>query len=415
MNSKATSHSQSKEKYLKIISDFAIALMHQTTLDEVVWEMSHYVSRALGFYDCVVYLYDSQTRELVQKSAFGPKNPDPFNIKDPIVLPLGAGIVGHVAKTLEAEIVNDTSKDPRYIIDDEVRQSEITVPIVYESKLIGVIDSEHPDKNHYTQDELEILKTMASMCSTKIMQAKVFDYLQMQNEKLKISNDRLLQFVYVASHDLRSPVSNIVTLLSFLDFNKIEGENLTILNNVNNASKKLQGNLLRLIELVTDEDSLYKNNENVSFAKILDEVQFSIEKQILLSEAVIETDLLVADIEFPSVYLHSILLNLITNAIKYKSPYRAPEIMIRTVPAGNYVCLIVEDNGKGIDLEKNRLKIFNRLERFDRDISGKGLGLYLVKGLVEALGGKIEVESELQKGTTFKIYLSTTWKKTEKG
>lgn len=414
MNTKIKTFSRSKDKHLKIIADFALALMQQTTLEEVVWEMSRYVSRALGFYDCVIYLYDGKTKELVQKSAFGPKNPDPFNIKDPVVLPIGVGIVGYVAETLEAEIVNDTSIDPRYIVDDEARLSEITVPIIYEEKLIGIIDSEHPEKNHYSEDELEILKVIASMSSTKIMQAKVFDYVQIQNEKLKITNDRLLQFVYVASHDLRSPVSNIITLLSFLDFSKIEGENLMLLGNIQKASQKLQGNLQRLIDLVTDEDNLYKNVEKVRFSKLLDEVKFSIEKELNLSEAVIKTDFQVEDIEFPSVYLHSILLNLITNAIKYRSPYRNPEVIVETLPVGRYVCLLVKDNGKGIDLEKNRLKIFNRLERFDRDVSGKGLGLYLVKGLVEALGGKIEVQSELNKGTVFKIYLSTTWKNNAK-
>jgi signal transduction histidine kinase len=323
---------------------------------------------------------------------------------------LGVGIVGSVAATMEAEIVSDTSQDPRYVVDDEFRYSEITVPIVYEGRLLGVIDSEHPDKNFYTREQLEILKIIASMSATKIQQAMVFDHLQIQTEKLKISNNRLLQFAYIASHDLRSPVSNIVTLLSFFDEKKIDSENLLFFNNIKKASKKLQDNLHHLIEMVMDENNLYKRGEAINLCKLLDEVRFGIEKQLEESGAAIEVQFQVQSVIYPSVYLHSIIQNLITNAIKYRSPDRPPVIKVKTRKQGKFTCLSVEDNGRGIDLQKNRFKIFSRLERFDRDVEGKGIGLYLIKTQVEALGGKIEVESELGVGTKFHVYLSPEWK-----
>ncbi|KAJ1516776.1 hypothetical protein HMI54_008267 [Coelomomyces lativittatus] len=409
MNANLLSLTETKEIYLKIVADFSFTLIQQTTLDEVVWEMAKNVSRALGFYDCVIYLYDEKNQLLVQKAAFGPKNPAPYQIKQPIILPIGLGIVGSVAESKQAEIVNDTSLDPRYIVDDEHRYSEITVPIVFEDKLIGIIDSEHPDRNFFTLEQLEVLQIIASMSASKLIQTRVFESLQVQTERLKISNNRLLQFAYIASHDLRSPVSNIVSLFSFLNLPEIGGENLYILEKIKQASLKLQGNLNHLIELVTDENSLYKNREKVSIESLLEEVKLSIAKQLEASDAIIVKNFNVTTIEYPSVYLHSILLNLLTNAIKYRSEVRTPFIEIRTDDQEKFVRISVKDNGRGIDLSKNRFKIFNRLERFDSEVEGKGLGLYLIKTQVEALGGRIEVESELGEGTIFQVYLSKKW------
>ncbi|HYG37582.1 MAG TPA: GAF domain-containing sensor histidine kinase [Cytophagales bacterium] len=394
-----------KEEYLKIIADFSMSLIEQTTIDEVVWDIAKNVSLALGFYDCIIYLYDEKMQVLVQKAAFGPKNQLPFQIKNPIILPLGVGIVGSVGESKVAEVVNDTRLDPRYVVDDEFRLSEITVPIVFEGKLLGIIDSEHPDTSFFTNEHLEILQIIASMSANKIIQANVFESLQYQTERLKISNNRLLQFAYIASHDLRSPASNIVTLLSFLDLSKVGTENLLFLEYIKHASEKLLGNLNHLIEMVTDETNLLQNKERIEVDKLLDEVKQSICREIEISHAVIKSNFKVATIQYPSVYLNSILLNLITNSIKYRSPKRALVIEIKTESIDEFVCLSVKDNGKGIDLNKNKLKIFGRLERFDPESEGKGLGLYLIKLQVEASGGKIEVESEVDEGAVFKVFL----------
>jgi signal transduction histidine kinase len=410
MNTRNTNRTGIKENYLKIVTDFSMALIRPTSLEEVVWEIAKNVSLTLGFYDCVVYLYDEKKKELVQKAAYGPKTKQPFGIKKPITLPLGVGIVGSVAESMVAEIVNDTSKDPRYIKDDEFRYSEITVPIVFEDKLVGIIDSEHPEKDYYTQDQLEILQTIASMSATKIIQAIVFDHLQVQKEHLKLTNDRLLQFAYIATHDLRSPVSNINSLLSFFDTSKIDGENLFFLEKIKQASEKLQNNLNHLIELISDENKFYKSAETVVFPLLLEEVKQSVSKLLESSETKITAEFKIDSIEYPSVYLNSILLNLITNAIKYSVPGRSPVIEVKTEKVGKFTCLSVNDNGRGIDLSKYRHKIFSRLERFDRDVEGKGLGLYIIKNEVEALGGKIEVDSEIGIGTTFTVFLNNNWK-----
>jgi signal transduction histidine kinase len=102
-------------------------------------------------------------------------------------------------------------------------------------------------------------------------------------------------------------------------------------------------------------------------------------------------------------YALSIGYNLLANAIKYRSPDRDLHIAVRSYRAGSFICLLVQDNGRGIDLVKNRHKLFGMYQRFHQQIEGKGLGLHLVKTQIEAVGGSIAVESEPGKGTAFKV------------
>src|SRR5690606_14139699 len=105
------------------------------------------------------------------KAAFGEKNPNDFEIYKPIEIPMGKGIVGFVAKNAVATLVTDTTKDDRYIVDDQMRLSEISAPLIYNGKVIGVIDSEHPQKGFFTERHLNVLKTISSLCANKVARA----------------------------------------------------------------------------------------------------------------------------------------------------------------------------------------------------------------------------------------------------
>ena len=134
---------------LEVIQGFAEALLRPgIAVDELLWDVTEQVVARLGLEDCVVYMLDDSGQGLVQRAAHGPKNPDGHRIADPIVIPVGKGIVGTVAATGQVLLVEDTRKDPRYIVDDCARLSELAVPITLEGRVIGVIDSEHsqPDR-----------------------------------------------------------------------------------------------------------------------------------------------------------------------------------------------------------------------------------------------------------------------------
>ena len=128
------------------INYFASSLHEQQTVDSILWDVARNCIGRLKFEDCVVYLMDEKRKVLVQKAAYGPKSPRQFEISQPIEIPVGRGIVGSVAATGRGEIVEDTTRDSRYIMDDEQRYSEISVPIVSGGKILGVIDCEHSKK-----------------------------------------------------------------------------------------------------------------------------------------------------------------------------------------------------------------------------------------------------------------------------
>jgi two-component system LytT family sensor kinase len=157
----------------RTINYFATSLFGKNTIDEIFWDVTKNCISHLNFEDCVIYLVDDERRVLVQKAAYGPKNPKDYEIYEPIEIPLGKGIVGSVAVSGIPEIISDTATDPRYIVDDDMRHSEITVPIIYQGKVLGIIDAEHHEKGFFQSKHLFILNTIASLCANKIIRSQV--------------------------------------------------------------------------------------------------------------------------------------------------------------------------------------------------------------------------------------------------
>ena len=133
------------------------------SVEEILWDIARNAIANLGLKDCVIYLYNEQDKLLYQKAAYGPKNQNFESIESPIIIPLSKGIVGNAASNQETIVIKDTRSDPRYIQDLESNRSELAVPIVYDGKLIGVIDTEHPKKNYYTQKHAIILEDIARL------------------------------------------------------------------------------------------------------------------------------------------------------------------------------------------------------------------------------------------------------------
>jgi two-component system phosphate regulon sensor histidine kinase PhoR len=122
------------------------------------------------------------------------------------------------------------------------------------------------------------------------------------------------------------------------------------------------------------------------------------------SDARIRTEINISQITFSRRKLRSIIYNLVSNGIKFKSPDRKPEIFIRTEREGDFIVLSIKDNGIGIDEDK-RDKIFSKYFRIENDIEGSGIGLYLINEIVKNSGGRIEVDSQKGYGSTFKVFL----------
>lgn len=191
-----------KEHYLEVINEFAITLLDAKSVDDILWTVAKNAIAQLGYIDCVIYLYDEQQELLIQKAAHGPKNPIDLDILNPIAIKIGEGIVGNVAKTQQGEIVADTTKDPRYILDGQTGLSEIAVPIIHNKKIIGVIDSEHTEKDFFPADDLKILTTIASMTAAKLVQA-------FYDQKLQDYQNDLKELVHLKTKELNKTLHEL--------------------------------------------------------------------------------------------------------------------------------------------------------------------------------------------------------------
>lgn len=177
---------EKKDRYLEVINRYALQLINCQTIDSVLWTLAKHAIAEMGYVDCVIYLFDEKREFLVQRAAHGPKNPIDLDILNPILLKPGEGIVGHVALTGVGEIVHDTRLDGRYVLDDVKRLSEIAVPLIHNGQVIGVIDSEHPEEDFYSEDDLEILITISSMSASKIIQTQYLEELNSYKNELEV-------------------------------------------------------------------------------------------------------------------------------------------------------------------------------------------------------------------------------------
>ncbi|NRS88161.1 PAS domain S-box-containing protein [Flavobacterium sp. 7E] len=221
----------------------------------------------------------------------------------------------------------------------------------------------------------------------------------------KDQNERLKNFAHIVSHNLRSHSGNITMMMDLLLYEQPEIADNEIVNLLKTASVNLQETIKHLNEVVLMNSAI---NENLQCLNLHDYVELTIENTRslifntnikIINEILTETTILA----LPA-YLESILLNLITNAIKYKSEERDSMIKISSTQKEKFVILEIEDNGIGIDMKKNSSKIFGMYKTFHDNKDARGIGLFITKNQVEALEGKIEVISKENIGTTFKIY-----------
>jgi PAS domain S-box-containing protein len=223
--------------------------------------------------------------------------------------------------------------------------------------------------------------------------------------ELTQNNKDLKQFSYITSHNLRAPLSNLTGLLNLVEDMDIEDPELKeIISGFTKSTHLLNETINDLVKVVIIKDNPSIHKEKVLIKEIFENVFNQLSFLIGLHKPILKIDLEeVSILNINKSYLESIFLNLLTNAIKYRSENRQLKVNISSKVEGDNLVLTFKDNGVGIDLVRNRDKIFGLYQRFHNHPDSKGLGLYLVKSQVEAMGGTINVESTVGKGTTFTI------------
>ncbi len=232
--------------------------------------------------------------------------------------------------------------------------------------------------------------------------------LRIKNEELSKINLDLDNFIYTASHDLKAPISNIegllLTINDTLDPELCKGEEITQLFEMMDKSiLRFKKTIHDLTEITRAQKSSEEEKEYVEFERIFEDVITSINDLVNATQASFNLDFSVPSIKFSRKSMRSIFYNLISNALKYRHPERKPVIDVKTVQEEDWIVLTVKDNGLGIS-EANKEKVFSMFKRLHAHVEGSGVGLYIVKRIVTNAGGRIELESKVDEGTTFRIF-----------
>lgn len=301
------------EQFEDTLLYFSESLLAKESESEVLWDITQKCISRLGFVDCVIYLLDVPQKKLIQTSAYGPKSSSKLTIHNPVEIEIGKGITGFVAKTGKAEIINDTSKDERYIVDDKCRLSEICVPIVYKKTIYGVIDCEHPQKNFFTSLHLKILTSIASICAVKIKSIRDHKELIDKQEKLIQIKKEVVNLKLKTIKSQLNP-HFVFNAINSIQYFITEGDKKSSLTYLSTFSKLIRFYLKNIEKdtIITDEEilmlKLYLKLQKLRYNSF--DVVFKIEDNIELKEA-----------KIPPFIIQNLFENLIENSIfnQYKN------------------------------------------------------------------------------------------------
>lgn len=220
-------------------------------------------------------------------------------------------------------------------------------------------------------------------------------------------NKELKNISYTTSHDLRTPVNNLMAVFSLLDTSKIQDEEtIEFINILKSATDGLKNTLNEYVDVLNGKNSAHANISNINLEQVIREVLHSI--QSLIKETNTEVNLEIPEnliIPFNKGNLKSVVLNLLTNSIKYAHVDRSPIINIQVTQGKDRANIRFSDNGIGFDCEENADKIFELNQKFHTHDDSKGVGLYLVHNHIKTMGGDISVKSTINEGTIFTITL----------
>lgn len=222
--------------------------------------------------------------------------------------------------------------------------------------------------------------------------------------QLSTQNTQLIDFCNIVSHNLRAPLVNISMLVDLLDITNDLEEHTQLIAKLRPVLENLHTTFNELVESIQIRQNPEIRSEKLSVREYLRRTKEGLQTEIHRLEAEIEEDMESAPvIELPPQYLRSILLNLVSNALKYHFPGRPPRIRVTTKREKDRIILSVADNGLGVDLVKHKDNFFKIGKVFHRHPDAKGFGLFMTKTQVEAMGGKIWAESQPEVGTTFHV------------
>ena len=411
-----------RHRYLEVLHQFTMSQASLTSVDDICWNITKTAIGDLGFVDCVVYLINDEGDTLIQRAAHGDKNPSEREILDPIEIPVGSGIVGAVAETGELQLVNDTRSDPRYILDDDFRCSELAVPILHQGRVVGVLDSEHPQANFYSEEDVKLFTTIAALASTRLNTALALERLEIQASELREAREAAeaasrakSQFIASVSHDMRTPLTAIIGYAHLLEEGAGSSDQRSdwlsaVVANSEYMSAMI-GNVLDMAAI--ESGQLQVVADSIDIREWMEKLRQLIERRVtergLSLSFHVESgtpERWVAD----RAKLDELAMNLLTNAIKYTMEGSISlTVSVSARDSVDWLRIVVDDTGIGMrpSVLDSIFQPFTRVHDMSTHstIEGTGLGLTVVKSFVDLLGGDIEITSTLGEGTQATVML----------
>jgi signal transduction histidine kinase len=422
---------------IRIIREFSESLGRTRTNSDAAWTICRNAAQPLGLEDCVVYLVDDCGGRLLQAAALGPKNPFGTKILRPIVLELGQGIVGNAASSGETQCIPDTTRDERYVLDDQLRLSELAVPIVHGDEVLGVIDSEHSQKNFFDDSLREVLSTVASISAVNLAAERTRkdnQRIQAELSPLVEQHDRPndgtpgfaswakalangdLEFLRNLSHELRTPLGVILGYTEILQrsVGSARGTDREFLESIDRSGHQLLDvveNLLAIPQL--SGASASEERQPVDLVELIDDVVRG-QRRRYGNRA---PEVGVLDLGDASIIdthpekLSQALSHLVENAMKFGGGHPVEIRVVQDPDSGRPGGIDVLDRGLGIE-QQHLERIFEPLYRVrgkhTQATGGLGLGLSICRSLCRELGYSLTVESEFRVGSVFHLTFSPT-------
>jgi signal transduction histidine kinase len=425
----------SRNRRLEILHKFALSQAGLNTLDEIVWNIAKTAIAELDFEDCVVYLLGEDGKTLVQVAAHGKKNPVATEILNPITIELGSGVVGAAAATGTFQLVSDTRKNTQYIVDDEIRLSELAVPIKYEGRVIGVLDSEHREENFYTDEHVQLFTAIASLASIRIDTAMAVVRLQATVERLQAAEtqmneirkeqDRerkeataqmiqasklatLGEMATAVAHELNQPL-NIIRLAAGSSRRKVSRgtadpqyltDKLSRIEDATTRAAAIIDHMRMFGRKAKEAPKLIDPREVVTNALDLMGEQLRLDGVEIVSELAEDCPPVMGH----AIQMEQVLLNLLTNARDAMAERdEESKITLRIFADDQGVHITSEDTGGGIP-EDALPRIFEPFYTTKEMGKGTGLGLSVGYGIVRDMDGTITAEN-IGDGARFTITL----------
>lgn len=230
--------------------------------------------------------------------------------------------------------------------------------------------------------------------------------LKQTNAGLRATSDKLSNFINATSHNLKAPINNMQGLINIMNMREgADALDISLREKMSASVSILAGNINRIEKLMNMDSTPDIDSEWIHlrqlFLQVIEENQYEINS----SKISILTKFKVEDVFYSANSLKEIFWNLISNAIKYSNPMKSATLTISSFREGDYYVIRFSDNGLGVDLSPSGNEIFELFKRYHKDLSGSGVGLYIVKQIVERNGGLIKVDSKVGEGTVFDIFL----------